>query len=443
MEASRKTIGWQGAVLADTYRVLQRLGKGGMGEVYEAEHLRVGKKVAVKFMKGDVADDRRAAERFRREVRALSAITSEYVVSVLDCGELDGETPWVVMERLYGEDLRHLLAREGPLSIYRAIRLALDACAGLAAVHEAGLVHRDLKPANLFVTGTKSRGELCKILDFGVAKKQASDATGQGALIGTVRYMAPEQLSDGASVAPTTDVYAIGAILFECLTGRPVHEADTPEELMFNILNREPPLVTELRSEVPDALAETIRIAMSRKQRDRFQSVVELAEVLAEFLPARDSAETARDESQVERLPARLRRPWTASRAKFAVGAAFAGGIVLGLLLSRLFASDASATSPTNSNAQAAVAEPKTAPPNVPLPASSPKVEQPAATTTPSAAPSNDVPTVASERRSTPVPAKTAAAERATRSPATAVPKRDNPAAQPGVVLDEVNPYEK
>src|SRR6185503_7681116 len=140
-----------------------------MGEVYEAEHIRLGKRVAVKFMRAEVADDRRAVKRFGREVRALAAVMSENVVDVFDCGEVDGEIPFIVMERLQGEDMRKLLAREGALHARRAVRLALDACAGLSAVHAAGLVHRDLKPANLFLTSSKARGELCKILDFGVA----------------------------------------------------------------------------------------------------------------------------------------------------------------------------------------------------------------------------------------------------------------------------------
>ena len=332
--STRPTNGWQGTVLSGTYRVSKRLGKGGMGEVYEAEHLRVGKSVAVKFMSRDAVGDRRALERFRREVRALSAITSEHVVSVLDCGEIDGETPYIVMERLDGEDLRHLLAKEGRLSVYRTLRFALDACAGLSAVHAVGLVHRDLKPANLFVTRSKTRGELCKILDFGVAKGQTSEVTSQGALLGTVRYMAPEQLSNSASVSASTDVYAVGAILFECLAGRPAHDAETPEELMFDILNRDPPLASELRPELSPELADVIACAMARRQNERYESVGELALELERLLPAKDSEETAHDLSQPVRRPPRSRR--RVSRTNVVVAAAVAGGVAAGFSFAKL-----------------------------------------------------------------------------------------------------------
>lgn len=442
-----RTSGWQGAVLASTYRVLQRLGKGGMGEVYEAEHLRVGKKVAVKFMNGEAAGDRRAIDRFRREVRALSAITNEHVVNVLDCGELDGEIPFIVMERLQGEDLRRLLAREGQLSIYRAIRFALDACSGVSAVHEAGLVHRDLKPANLFVTRSKTRGELCKILDFGVAKGQASDATSQGALLGTVRYMAPEQLSNSASVAITTDVYGLGAILYECLTGRPAHDAESPEELMFHILNRDPPFVTELRSEVPEGLAEAIHCAMSRRPSDRFQSVGELAEELGRFLPARDSDETARDESGLVRVPPSIRRTSFRTRTKLAVGAALVTGLLAGIVVSRLAASDAPSPAPlpvatavqaARSEAQPAVI---TAPPLVRAPEPEKITARAADTATEEAAPPKNH--SARPRGAAPARATAPAAVDQAQPAASATAREQKTPAAPAVALDVKNPYEE
>jgi serine/threonine-protein kinase len=371
-------------------------------------------------------------------VRALSAITSEHVVSVLDCGELDGETPYIVMERLHGEDLRRLLAREGPLSVYRAIRFALDACAGLSAVHEAGLIHRDLKPANLFVTRSKTRGEVCKIVDFGVAKGQASDATGPGALLGTVRYMAPEQLSNSASVASTTDVYGVGAILFECLTGRPAHDADSPEELMFDILNRDPPLATELRSEISEGLAEAVRCALSRRPSERFQSVVELAEELTRFLPARDSDETARDESGVAPMPARIRRRPVGSRTKIAVGAALLGGVLVGVLISRLGASDAPSTtaSPSVPVAQTAGIEREPSPSSASRLAPEPSPEREklvGAPTGPETGVSDAPPVNASTNRRAAAPV---------RPPAAVAPGQKTPASPAAVVLDVENPYE-
>jgi serine/threonine-protein kinase len=431
-----------------------------MGEVYEAEHLRVGKSVAVKFMKGDAVGDRRALERFRREVRALSAITSEYVVTVLDCGEVDGETPYVVMERLHGEDLRHLLAREGPLSIHRAIRFALDACAGLSAVHEAGLVHRDLKPANLFVTRSKTRGQFCKILDFGVAKRQASDATSHGALLGTVRYMAPEQLSDASSVTAATDVYAVGAILFECLTGRPAHDADSPEELMFDILNREPPLATEIRPEVSSDLAEAIRTAMARRPKDRFQDVAELTEVLEALLPVQYADETARDESHVERAPLKARRSAQGSHSKVVVGTAVAGGTLFGLLLAPLGPLDtpdkASATNARRT--PAAVVGPRPEAPSEPRPAPPAETAAPPITRVTDTdrtddtrlAPSHEPRPLAQSgslaatpSAATPAPFPKAPPQRAKLPAAPKASSGERPAVPQAVVLDVKNPYEE
>jgi eukaryotic-like serine/threonine-protein kinase len=335
-EAWRRPNGWEGIVLGGTYKVLGRLGKGGMGEIYEAEHLRLGKRVAVKFMKVEDADHGRALHRFEREVRALAALTNEHVVSVFDCGDYNGEVPYLVMERLEGEDLRSLVGREKPLSLTRAVRFALDACAGLSAVHAAALIHRDLKPANLFITTSITRGELCKILDFGVAKASASDATSEGSVVGTVRYMAPEQLSDSASVAVTADVYAVAAILYETLTGRPPYDASTTQELMFEILNRDPPRLAALRPDLPAGLSEVVVRAMSKDPADRHQSAAELARALRPFAAVHRSNadDTTFDNSALDRtVPRTMRRP-----NRFAVITALLAlisGIAVGLAFGR------------------------------------------------------------------------------------------------------------
>lgn len=428
--------GWPGTELAGTYRVLKRLGKGGMGEVFEAEHLRVGKRVAVKFMRREAVGDRRALERFRREVRALSAITSDHVVSVLDCGELDGETPYIVMERLEGEDLRHLLAKQGPLSVYRSVRFALDACTGLAAVHAAGLVHRDLKPANLFITRSTTRGELCKILDFGVAKGQTSELTHQGSLLGTVRYMAPEQLSNSASVSATTDVYAVGAILFECLVGRPARDADTPEELMFDILNRDPPSATEFRSELSQDLAEVIACAMARRQSDRYESVGELALDLERLLPTKDSDATARDPSQPMRALPRSRRISRWSRANLVAAPALVGGVAIGFLFAKLGERDVPQVSDTK--VSEAIAQP------APTAAATKPVDIHALPTVAPPAPSVDVVPVA---KNSPARATVASNGKRRTAPAavpsaSATPTATDSRPHTPVVLDVNNPYE-
>jgi serine/threonine-protein kinase len=286
-----------GLVIADTYRVLDRLGGGGMGEVYAAEHVRTGKPVAVKLLRSELGDDDKAVRRFQREARALAAVHSEHVVSILDCGTLESGAPYLVMERLHGRDLRALLGSTGPLPIGRALHIALDACRGLSALHATGLVHRDLKPANLFITEHDDGRELCKILDLGVAKLDTSAATHQGAVIGTIRYMAPEQLADSSSVGPESDIYALGAILYESLTGAPAHAGDNVQELMFNILNHDPLPPSELVNELPVKIDRIVARAMARDPAKRFADAKALAKMLSSLLRSSERPQPDSDDT--------------------------------------------------------------------------------------------------------------------------------------------------
>ncbi len=232
-----------GQVVAGTYRITHHIGSGGSSHVFRAEHLRLGKAFAIKLLRAELDSGRRAGQRFRREAKAVARLQSEHIISVIDCGELDDQTPYLVMELLEGEDLRSLLNREGSLPARRAVQIVIEACRGLTVVHEAGLVHRDLKPENLFIARRATGEDWCKVLDFGVAKMEASLSTAQGAIVGTVRYMAPEQLSDGASVGPATDVYGLGAILYECVSGKPAQSGETIQKVMFGVMNAEPKTV--------------------------------------------------------------------------------------------------------------------------------------------------------------------------------------------------------
>lgn len=292
-----------GQVVAGTYRLARHIGSGGSGHVFEAEHLRLGTPFAVKLLRSDLAG-RRAAQRFRREAKAAARLRSEHVVRVIDCGELDDHTPYLVMELLEGEDLRRLLEREGRLPARRAVHLVLEACLGLSEVHEHGLVHRDLKPENLFVSRRATGEDWCKVLDFGVAKMDASLATAQGAIVGTVRYMAPEQLANGASVCPATDVYALGAILYECLSGQKLHAGETIQEVMFSVMNRAPSSLSSSHPSLPRGLVQLVERCLAPEVSARPQQAAELAKLLAEALgseqkPARadvtlmEEAETA------------------------------------------------------------------------------------------------------------------------------------------------------
>ncbi len=272
----------RGLVVADTYRLGECIGAGGMADVYEAEHVRLGNRVALKVLRTSARADSKGFDRFRHEARRVAALSSEHVVKVFDCGELPNGMPFLVMERLWGEDLRSLLAREGPLPVRRAVELAIGACRGLAAVHAAGLVHRDLKPANLFVVRRWDGTDFCKILDFGVAKTLVSDTTASGALLGTIRYMAPEQLENPSAARAAADVYAVGAILYESLTGVPPQTGETVQALMFGILNRDIVPPSELRP-IPPELETVVSKALARDSSKRFPSAEAMARALAPF----------------------------------------------------------------------------------------------------------------------------------------------------------------
>lgn len=277
----------QGQILGGTYRLLERIGAGGMAEVYAAEHVRLGRQFAVKVLRRD--EGPKALSRFRREARAVARIRNEFVVEVVDSGEADG-APYLVMELLVGEDLRSLLTALHTLPIPRAVNLIREACHGVAAVHQAGLVHRDLKPENLFVSKRSTGEDWCKILDFGIAKTELSGSTMEGAVLGTIRYMAPEQLQDGASAGPSADIYALGAILYELLSGACLHSAVTVQELMFKVLNVEPVRLERLRPEIPVALADAVHRALAIPVEHRFSDVHELAQAIAPFSSIRAGA---------------------------------------------------------------------------------------------------------------------------------------------------------
>lgn len=273
-----------GQTVAGTYRITRHVGSGGSSHVFAAEHVRLGKAFAVKLLRTELDCSRRAAQRFRREAKAVARLQSEYIVSVIDCGELDDQTPYLVMELLEGEDLRSLLKREGSLPARRSVQIVIEACHGLMVVHESGLVHRDLKPENLFITRRAGGEDWCKVLDFGVAKMKSSLSTAQGAIIGTVRYMAPEQLSDVDSVGPATDVYALGAVLYECLTGKAAQAGETVQEVMFGVMHKEPQSLSLSRPELPKGLVTAVMRCLAKRPSDRVQTPAELAALLAACL---------------------------------------------------------------------------------------------------------------------------------------------------------------
>ncbi|HKI00708.1 MAG TPA: protein kinase [Thermoanaerobaculia bacterium] len=251
------------------YRLLRQIGSGGMGVVYEAEDARLRRRVAIKLLPPELSRDPAAKERFLREARAASALDDPNICTVHDIGESDGRL-YIVMAFYEGETLKERLQR-GPLPAAEARQVAIQVCRALVRSHGAGIVHRDIKPANVMITG---RGEV-KVLDFGIAKvKGDASMTRTGDSPGTPAYMSPEQ-ARGAPVDGRTDLWALGAVLYEMLAGRRAFPADD-RAVVFSILNREPEPLGRVRPEVPPALAQVVVKALAKSAEARYQTAAEL-----------------------------------------------------------------------------------------------------------------------------------------------------------------------
>lgn len=281
------------AVVDGRYRVVEMIGAGAMGSVYRAEHLKLGTSFALKVLRPELADDARMVERFLRESRAAASVVSEHVVPIVDSGTLPDGLPYFVMQLLPGSDLRALLESLGRLSPARAVNIAIDTCRGLAAAHAVGLVHRDLKPANLFVTRGDDGRDVVKILDFGVAKHLDSNTTRPGALIGTARYMAPEQIGLEVPVGPATDLFALGVILYECIAGDVPFAGDTAERVLYKTMTSDPVPLGERCESLPNGLAEIAARALQKDPSRRFPSAAAFAEALLPYAGPRRAAEAS------------------------------------------------------------------------------------------------------------------------------------------------------
>lgn len=271
-----------GSVIGGRYRVVRRVGQGGMGAVYEALHVELGRSVAVKLMLKSFTANAEFVRRFANEARAATRIGHPGIVDVLDLGT-DAHGTYLAMELLEGEELEHCLRREGQLSVARAVQLVRELADAVAAAHDAGIVHRDLKPANVFLAAGRHGKTTVKVLDFGIAKLLNDDSeshTRTGAVFGTPLYMAPEQLKDSKSVDARADVYSMGAILYHALTGRPPLEAATFPELAFKISTSDPRPARELCRDVPPWLDAVLARALRKDPNDRFDSALAFCRAL-------------------------------------------------------------------------------------------------------------------------------------------------------------------
>jgi len=276
-----------GRVIAERYRILSLLGRGGMGVVYLVEHVHIGKRMAMKLLHGELARNRDTIQRFQREAKAVSKLTHPNTVQVFDFGNSEG-LMYLVMELVEGRDLGDTLRDAGALDFKRVARLGAQVCASLAEAHRLGIVHRDLKPENVMVTKLADGKERAKVLDFGLAKlrdgKMDVTVTRAGAIVGTPYYMSPEQIR-GDPVDARGDVYSIGAMLYKACTGAPPFAASTPMGVLTKHLTEElvPPSQRTSRVLPPEA-DHIIGMAMAKKAGDRYQSADELRVALLGYL---------------------------------------------------------------------------------------------------------------------------------------------------------------
>ncbi|MFT3913594.1 MAG: serine/threonine-protein kinase [Anaeromyxobacteraceae bacterium] len=271
-----------GQVVAERYRLLSLVGEGGMGAVFKAEHVRMGKALALKILRGDYADDEGAIDRFRSEAAIVSRLSHPHTIAVFDFGEVEGTGGlYLAMEYVPGKDLAHLLKGEGKLHEERAAEIGQQILGSLAEAHEAGIVHRDVKPGNVMLMQARPGEDFVKVLDFGIAKfrDEKGSLTGAGTIIGTPSYLAPEQ-ARGDDVDNRTDLYALGCLLYELTAGHPPFVKKTPMEVVGAHLREEPPPLEREAPHVSTRFAEIVHRALQKDPADRWQNADQMRDAL-------------------------------------------------------------------------------------------------------------------------------------------------------------------
>jgi eukaryotic-like serine/threonine-protein kinase len=320
-------------VIADRYELEELVGTGGMSSVYKARDRLLERNVALKVLHPHYSDDAEYVERFRREARSVAQLSHPHIVTVIDRGE-DGGQQFIVFEFIDGENLKQLIGRIGPLPVRRAVELALEIADALAFAHDHDLVHRDVKPQNVLLTPDGD----AKVTDFGIARSLDVEqgVTQTGTVLGTSNYLSPEQAS-GKPVTPATDVYSLGVVLFELLTGEVPFPGENFVAVAMKHINEPPPDLTEKRPDVPLRLVAAVERALEKDPSRRFQSMGEFASELQQCLAEMASADEERTfiatspvlkQSRPHRVRATRRRWPLVALVLLVAAAAVVGGIL-------------------------------------------------------------------------------------------------------------------
>jgi serine/threonine-protein kinase len=277
----------RGEILDDKYKVGRLIGRGGMGVVYQGEHLAVGRKVAIKFLTAEASESPEMLTRFQNEARMAAAVGHRNIVDILDLGQTSQGVHYIVMEYLNGRDLGDLMHSASRLDVKTAVEIAIQVLSALRAVHERGIVHRDLKPENVIIVKGEGRALTAKLVDFGLSRLDDSmrdvGLTQTGTVCGTPRYMAPEQARAKKDIDLRADLYSVGVILYRMLTGHVPFEAGSYNEMIIAITTEEPTHINAHKVPLPEGLADLVMRAMSRDPRSRFQSATEFFEAVRPF----------------------------------------------------------------------------------------------------------------------------------------------------------------
>jgi serine/threonine-protein kinase len=266
-----------------SYRILNKIGTGGMGAVYLAEHPLIGKKVALKVIHRELANNREVVQRFFQEAKAVTRINSDHIVEIHDFGQTPEGDHFYIMEYLEGKTLAHVLTKDGVIAVMRALHIGAQIASALAAAHGSGVIHRDLKPDNVMLTARLGDPDFVKLLDFGLAKMFSSASafkTAVGVLLGTPQYMSPEACESRTTIDARTDVYALGILLFQMTTGRLPFDGPTMGEVLVKQVTQLPPAPRGLNANIPPSVEQIILRCLAKTPDHRFPTMNQLREAL-------------------------------------------------------------------------------------------------------------------------------------------------------------------